>query len=223
MLQAKSICRRSNGHHLLNDVSLVVSPGDRAAIVGTSGSGKTLLLRALALLDPLDSGHVQWQGNRIGGSTVPLFRSQVIYLSQRPVLLEASVAENLQHPFKLNVHRKKTFDRDRAVSLLAVMGRDKSFLDKHQRDLSGGESQIAALLRAVLLSPVFLLLDEPTAALDRQAASEIESMVTNWLDQSAERAVVWITHDRQQARRVARSWWQMDGGSIESTNLDGGD
>jgi putative ABC transport system ATP-binding protein len=217
LLQADAVGRRAAGpdRWLLRDVGLEVRAGDRFAVVGPSGAGKTLLLRALALLDPLDSGRVLWQGGPVGGNRVPDFRRQVVYVHQRPCLMEGTVEANLRQPFQLKVHRCRQFDPDCIASMLQTLDRDASFLAKRQRDLSGGEAQIVALLRAVQLDPQVLLLDEPTAALDQAAALAVESLLDGWLRQSPERrAMVWVCHDPQLARRVAGRVLRMEQGKL---------
>lgn len=219
MLEAIGVGRKAGDAWLLDDVSLSVCLGQRYALVGPSGSGKTLLLRSLAMLDPIDAGEIRWRGDVVVGKQVPTFRSRVVYLHQRPALLEGTVEENLRQPFSLRVHRDKQFDRARIVSLLDSMGRTNAFLSKQQRDLSGGEAQLTALLRAMQLDPDILLLDEPTAALDDDATELVESLVTNWLDrQSTDRATVWVTHDHEQARRVSATLLHIRDGRLIGEN-----
>lgn len=216
VLEATNICRQANGRWLLEDLSLAIAPGDRLALIGPSGSGKTLLLRSLAMLDPFDSGQVRWHGKAVGEHDIPRFRSRVIYLQQRASLLEGTVEENLREPFSLRVHRDKCFDRDRVVGWLEGLERDASFLEKQQHDLSGGEAQLAALLRAVQLDPDLLLLDEPTAALDAAASRAVERMVEDWLDEDGQgRACVWVSHDAAQTERVATTVRRIQGGRWE--------
>lgn len=215
MLEVTGLRRLGGERVLLDDVSLSIRGGDRIAIVGPTGSGKTLLLRSLAKLDLLDAGEIQWQGTPVRGNGIPRFRSQVIYLHQRPTLIEGAVVDNLRQPFSLRVHQDLQFNRERIVRLLLSLGRDDSFLLKQQRDLSGGESQLTSLLRAIQLNPSILLLDEPTAALDTAAAIMVESLVTTWLDEMPmTRAMVWVTHDYPQALRVADRVLEMNAGRM---------
>jgi putative ABC transport system ATP-binding protein len=200
---------------LLRDVSLNLAAGERIVIVGPSGSGKTLLLRSLACLDPLDAGTLRWRGAAISRQAVPVFRSQVIFLHQRPALIEGTVTENLQYPFSFSVHKQRRFDEPRVREWLQLMGRDPDFLQKSSRDLSGGEAQITALVRAMQLDPEVLLLDEPTAALDRASAQAVERCVTEWFRQAPQqRTVVWVSHNEQQAQRMADRLIQLDAGRI---------
>lgn len=206
LLEARGVGRRRPDQEgwLLRDVDLTLSAGDRLAIEGESGAGKSLLLRALGLLDPLESGEIRWHGEAISGEAVPRYRSQVIYLQQAPALDGETVEAILRRPFALGVHQGKQFDWQRVLEALSALGRDRSFLAKSQADLSGGEAQITALLRALQLDASVLLLDEPTAALDRQATHQLEQLVAHWLaDGKMERAYVWVSHDETQATRVS--------------------
>ncbi|CBJ38900.1 putative ABC transporter ATP-binding and permease component [Ralstonia solanacearum CMR15] len=220
MLTATAIQRRDTqtGAPLLHPASLAVHPGDRIALTGPSGAGKSVLLRALALLDPLDDGHVTWRGETVSAAGVPAFRCEVAYVRQRPALLPGSVEDNLQWPYRLHARRTGPgFDRDAAIALLARADRDARFLDKRATDLSGGEAQIAALVRTLQTGPAILLLDEPTAALDPASARAIEAMLLHWFTQAHERrAWVWITHDPAQATRIAHRYWRVAAGCLDT-------
>jgi putative ABC transport system ATP-binding protein len=205
VLDARQVSRRhpDGRQWLLEDVSLTVHAGERIALVGPSGSGKTLALRALVLLDPLDSGEIRWQGRVVRREMIPAFRARAIYLHQRPAFSRDTVEAVLRRPFALRAHRARRFDRDWVLDHLKHLGRDASFLEKRIRDLSGGEMQITALLRALELEPGMLLLDEPTAALDTQTAAAAEEMISGWVDDAPDRrAFLWVGHDQTQARRV---------------------
>jgi putative ABC transport system ATP-binding protein len=219
LLEARSLGRRraNDAGWLLHDIDVAVRPGQRVAVLGPTGAGKTLLLRALALLDPLDEGLVLASGQPVRSAAVPAFRSTVVYLHQRPALFEGNVETNLRQPFLLKVHRERQFDRDRIVALLQGLVRDGSFLEKKHRDLSGGEAQIVALLRALQLDPTVLLLDEPTAALDGESVRAIEGLLGRWYAEGAgRRAFLWVTHDSNQAERVADQVLCMQAGRIVS-------
>jgi len=215
MLEALDLTRREGSRRLLDAVSLQIGPGDRIGIVGSSGSGKTLLLRAIALLDPVDEGNVHWRGEFVRDTVIPRFRSEVIYLAQRPALVDGTVESNLREPFTLAVHRERVFDRRRIESLLGRVGREVSFLRSDVVNLSGGEAQLVALLRTIQLDPYVLLLDEPTASLDLNTTQQVEALVERWREErSEERALVWVSHDESQVARVTQRVLTMNEGRL---------
>jgi putative ABC transport system ATP-binding protein len=205
-VEAKGIGRtgQNGGDWLIRDVSLVVNRGDRLAVLGPTGSGKTVLLRALALLDSLQAGSICWCGRALRPQDVPVYRASVIYLHQRPVLFDGSVEDNLRFPFTLAAHAHKRFECERVLQLLDAAQRPASFLAKLAQELSGGEAQLVALLRAIQLDPANLLLDEPTASLDQASAQAVERVVDGWCEALNDvRAFIWVSHDLDQAHRVS--------------------
>lgn len=224
-LRAMGISRRDRksgaDNWLIRDVSVSVGCGERLGVLGPSGAGKTVLLRAIARLDPLDEGSVRWQGRVVQGDDVPEYRKRVVYLHQRPALLDGTVEDNLRYPFTLRAHRDRAFDATRAEELLARLGRDGGFLAKNSRDLSGGESQLVGLIRAVQLDPAVLLLDEPTASLDPATARAVEGWLDEWLAaRPDERALVWVSHDADQVRRMTGRRVYLRAGRLESDESD---
>ncbi len=215
-LEAERIGRRASPTQwIVRDVSLSVRPGDRIGLVGPSGSGKSVFLRALALLDPLDEGELRFRGRVVFGRAVPRYRSRVMYAPQRAPLFDGSVLRNLELPFRLKIRRGSTFDRARAVRLLESLGRSEDFLAQDAQDLSGGEAQIVALTRVLQLDPSVLLLDEPTAALDRDSATLVERVMSAWVhERPDERAFVWVGHDLEQVARVVRRTIRMERGRL---------
>lgn len=203
MLSATGLGRRIDGGWIWRDLDLEVRAGDRVALVGPSGSGKTLLLRALAALDPLDEGSVALDGRPLDTWEAPRYRASVTYLPQRADLAEGSVESNLRAPFAFRVHAEKRYDRETALRLLEALGRDGAFLDKESEALSGGERQVAALVRVLLLEPRILLLDEPAASMDEALARRSEGLVRAWMEDHPERALVWTSHRTDRVDRVA--------------------
>ena len=222
-IEAAGIGRRDrkSGGWLIRDISVDVRAGDRLGVLGPSGAGKTVLLRAIALLDPLDEGSIRRDGRVVRGDAVPGYRKQVIYLHQRPALLDGTVEDNLRHPFTLAAHRDRAFDPERVEDLLARLGRDRAFLAKSSRDLSGGESQLVGLVRALQLDPAVLLLDEPTASLDPATTAAVEGVLDEWLTVGPDgRALVWVSHDAEQARRMTGRRVHLRAGRLESEESD---
>lgn len=205
MLCAENFGVAFDDQWVFRGLSLLLEPGQRVALVGPSGCGKSMLLKTLAMLQAPSEGSLTWGGQSIEGAAVMSFRSQVMYVPQKTADDESTVDDYLKVPFGLKVHQQKTYRHRAAVEMLRCLGREEAFLKKQQRELSGGERQIAALVRAMLLDPKVLLLDEPTSALDGPAARAMEGLVLQWCDESEgpDRSLIWVTHDREQAERIA--------------------
>lgn len=191
------------GESLLSDVSFSICAGERWAVAGPTGSGKTLLLRALALLDPAE-GELRWKGEPVSAASAPEYRSKVVYLAQASPVTEGTVEDNLRLPYQLSRYRERDWSLSQAVERCQRLGQSEKFLERASSDLSGGERQIVALLRVLPLDAQILLLDEATSALDRSTEERFESLVEEWLsERTEERAVVWVSHDDAQRQRVS--------------------
>lgn len=201
---------------LLDNISVSIFPGDRISLEGDSGSGKSLLLRSISLLEIINAGQILWEAKPILPTEIPLYRSQVIYLHQQASLGDGTVEDCLTQVFNLKIHRKKQFPRSLIKTYLEEIGFGESFLQKNLLQLSGGEAQVTALLRAIQLKPRILLLDEPTTALDETKTAIVEKMVYFWLNEAAEsRAYVWVTHNKMQAGRISNKNWIMEHGCVK--------
>ena len=172
--------------------------------MGETGSGKTLLLRALVFLDSLKEGELFWCYKPVKELDIPKFRSEVIYLPQTASVFPGTVEDNLKLPFQFESFKNSSFDSNKVEELLGLVNRSEQFLKRNSIELSGGEKQIISLIRAIQLEPKVLLLDEPTASLDSKTTQLIEKLILNWYDKSnTKKAFVWVTHSEEQSLRIA--------------------
>jgi putative ABC transport system ATP-binding protein len=219
LLSTSGLTRRSTAGDrvLLSPTDFSLCEGDRIVIAGPAGSGKSVFMRALALLDRIDDGAVAWRHAAVARADIPAFRRRVSYIAQRPAMIDGCVEDNLRYPFSLKVYRDLAFRREAAIELLRATGREADFLGKPAGDLSGGEAQITALIRVLQLAPAVLLLDEPTASLDPAATRDIEALIDTWLKGDETRAAVWVSHSDEQARRVGRRHLLMNAGTLRES------
>lgn len=216
LIETRALTRRDERRQvaLLQPTDFSLNRADRVSITGSSGSGKSVFLRALALLDAPTSGQILWNNQPIANAQIPHYRSHISYLSQRPALLEGTVEDNLRFPFSLKTLRTRSFDLQAVTRLLEHAGKNADFLAKNAGDLSGGESQVVSLIRTLQLNPEVLLLDEPTAALDPTSSRDVEALISAWYAADNARAYIWVSHDLDQARRMSAIHLHMSAGVL---------
>lgn len=202
VVQAEDLHRSFDGTAVWDRLSLTLRAGERLALRGASGSGKTLLMRTLVGLEPVQRGEVRAFGTRLSEWSRPELRARVMYVPQRTQLPSGTVEAAIRRPFSYSVHSDRSFPREEALEMLESFGRGESFLRQRTEDLSGGEEQIASFVRAVLLLPDVLLLDEPSASLDPTATNALEDALLQWHETTG-RAFMVTSHDPAQLDRIA--------------------
>jgi putative ABC transport system ATP-binding protein len=203
LLRATGLGRRIADAWIWRGVDVQLQVGENLAILGPTGAGKSLLLRCLAGLDAADEGRIVVDDRPLDEWRMPSYRARVVYLHQRPALWEGTVEDNLRAVFRLAAHRSRGYDRSHGLRWLAAFDRDEAFLGKATAELSGGEAEIVALIRALGVEPSVLLLDEPSASMDATATRQAEELLKRWVHDAPNRASVWTSHDADQVRRVA--------------------
>ncbi len=185
----------------LEIAALEIRTGEVLALLGPTGAGKSTLLRLLAGVEIASGGRVEIGEPRLDAVNLPLvWRRRIAMVHQRPMLLNRDVRTNIEYGLQLRgiSSSRKRSDIDR---LLDRFGLTK-FASQAGRTLSGGQTQLVALARALIVEPDILLLDEPTAHLD-PAHVEIVEATLRRVQAERQVTVVWATHNLFQARRVA--------------------
>jgi putative ABC transport system ATP-binding protein len=188
----------------LDDVSFSANAGELTAITGPSGSGKSTLLQVLAGLDRPDAGIVTIAGHRITGlgdrALSKLRRQRFGFVFQSFNLIGSlSARANIALPLELD---GREVDEDRLEELAASLGLSDR-LDHYPGQLSGGEQQRVAVARALLLDPDVVFADEPTGALDPDAARKLTDLLVAVAHKLGQ-AVVVVSHDPRLAERCDR-------------------
>lgn len=182
------------GRTILDRQDMALPEGVFAVVRGPSGSGKTTLLRLLNRLEEPISGEIRYLGRRLADWDPPQLRQQVTYLQQTPFIPDLAVRDILLYPFQLGVNRGKIPPGDEMLgAMMARVHLEEVGLDESGAQLSGGQRQRLGLLRAMIAEPRVLLLDEPTASLDRETRIVVEKMAMDLCRQGV--TIVMITHD----------------------------
>ena len=191
--------RKTYGERLLLDVSkLQLDAGKIYALTGDNGSGKSTLLRILAGLESADLLNGIFNNRVVNGANYSAeLRRDIIYVHQHPYLFNTSVAANIEYGLKLR--GVDAAARKKMAAEAIVWAGLTTVADVQPKRLSGGEKQKAALARAKVLNPKILLVDEPTANLDRAAREQIIGLLRQTVaaDNFANNAVLVACHDRE--------------------------
>ena len=212
-LELEGFSIKTGNRALLSQVDLCLAPAGLTAIFGRSGCGKTTLLKALCHLAPF-GGRVRLGGHDIAGLKPQEVRVRLQYLHQEPCLFAGTVRENLFLPGSFKQNRGRGQAAQAVQGHLAGLGLPTGILDQDALKLSGGEKQRVALVRSLLLEPDFLLLDEPTSAMD---VSSEEIALAYLGDRSKEMGVIAVTHSVEFISRADRALLLAEGALREIT------
>ncbi len=200
---------------VLRDISLQIIQGESVAVVGPSGSGKSTLLNIIGALDKPTSGVVIFAGKNLADlddSTLSRIRNQEIgFVFQLHHLLpQCTVFENVLIPtIPLKMEKKDKDVQERAKNLLERVGLEKH-MDYFPAQLSGGEMQRVAVVRALINRPTLVLADEPTGSLDRESSDNLGQLLVK-VNKEEETTLITVTHSIEIARLMDKVYRLRDG------------
>lgn len=217
MIELKNICKnyKSDGMEAvaLIDVNLTINKGDFIAIMGPSGCGKTTLLNVLGLIDTADSGTLLYNGDDLSkceeNKRMLLRRGKIAFVFQNFNLIEElNVFQNVELPLKyMSVNRR---ERKRRVDAVLRQLRVNHRSEFYPHQLSGGQQQLIAIARALVIEPEIILADEPTGNLDSNTGKMIMETLTD-INRRTGATVVIATHNRRDAEYAHRVLSLSDG------------
>ena len=194
IIQIQHLQKHFGNLKVLNDVDFDIHKGEVVTIIGSSGSGKSTMLRCVNLLERMDGGHVLYHGKDIlsGQMDVNEYRSKVGMVFQ-----------------SFNLFNNLTVLENCVLGQIRVL---KEFANKPSTKLSGGQKQRVAIARALCMNPEVLLFDEPTSALDPEMVGDVLDVMKKLADEGL--TMVIVTHEMQFAREVSDRVIFMDKGVI---------
>lgn len=197
--ELKNVTKAYQNKMAVNDVSLQIREGEILALLGPNGSGKTTILKILALIENPTGGEVKFQDEPITAKNIERMRMQTTLVFQKTVLFDTSVYNNVAYGLRIRRMPRDVLDEE--VKKVLRLGKLEGFEKRPARRLSGGEQQRVAIARAAALKTKLLLLDEPTANLDPKNALIIEDAIAA-ANREFGTTIVMATHNMFQARNL---------------------
>lgn len=213
MLEVKNIVKSFDGKEVLKGINLKVENGEKVIIIGPSGSGKSTFLRTLNLLESIDSGKIVLDGNEIDKKVnIDKYRQNIGMVFQSFNLFNnLTVKENIMlAPVTLKLKTKEEAEKESIKLLNKINLKDK--IDKYPSQLSGGEKQRVAIVRALAMNPKIMLFDEPTSALDPEMVGEVLNLMKDLAENGM--TMVIVTHEMDFAKEIGSKIVFMDNGKI---------
>ena len=213
MINVKNISKSYKDAIVLNNVSLEINKGDFTAVMGPSGSGKSTLLYSISSMDNPDEGEVIFEGidvYKLSESELSKFRlNKMGFVFQNSQMLKnLSIFDNIILPGMVAKRESIEVVRARATELMRKMGIE-DIKDRDIREVSGGQLQRAAICRAMINSPEILFMDEPTGALNSEAASQVMEILKKLNQEGI--SIMLVTHDAKMASMAKKVIYIKDG------------
>ena len=203
-------------HVVLRDISLDVLPGEVISVIGSSGSGKSTMLRCVNLLETPTSGEIRYRGQDILGEEMPLteYRAKVGMVFQQFNLFgNMNVLANCVRPQQIVLRRSRDEAEENAMKYLEKVGM-AAYVNARPSQLSGGQKQRVAIARTLAMTPDVILFDEPTSALDPELVGEVLNVMKDLASEGM--TMLCVTHEMGFAKEVCnRVLFMADGYIIE--------
>ena len=214
-IRFEHVSKEYEGKVVVDDVSLDIGRGEFVCLIGSSGGGKTPLLKMVNGLVEPSSGNVIVDGRNVRGQDLVLLRRNIGYAIQGSVLFpHMNVEENISYVPRLWNGDDRERTRGAVRKWMAIVGLDEGLLDRYPDELSGGQQQRVGIARALAASPDILLMDEPFGAVDAITRSQLQRELRRIFDETGI-TVVFVTHDIGEALRLATRIAVVDGGVLQ--------
>ncbi|MBD5544971.1 MAG: ABC transporter ATP-binding protein [Lachnospiraceae bacterium] len=214
-IEFRQICKSYGEKKIMNDLNLQIEKGEFVTMIGSSGCGKTTLLKMVNGLVEPTTGEVFVMGNNIRHENKVMLRRNIGYSIQGSVLFpHMTVEQNISYvPNLLNKRDKK-----RTVAAvdkwMKIVGLDEEIKSRYPAELSGGQQQRVGIARALAASPEILLMDEPFGAVDEITRKQLQKELKEIYRKSGI-TVLFITHDIDEALSLGTKVLVMNAGKIE--------
>ncbi len=200
LIRFENISIGYNGKPLLDGLSFDVAAGDKLALKGESGSGKTSLLNVVTGFVRPTSGRILVNNEESNREIIQALRRQIAWLPQQINFSDYDVEDFIMLPFSFSVNKPIRPDRNKILELFNFLGLKPGLIDSTMQEVSGGEKQRIALVSCLLLQRQILLLDEPVSALDEAS----KKLVMDYLFEQKELTIISASHDPEWIARCSK-------------------
>lgn len=214
MIRFENITKKFKEHTVLDNLSFTIEKGSFVAIIGGSGCGKTTTLKMINRLIEPTSGSIYINGENIKSKNIIELRRNMGYVIQQVGLFpHMTIKENIEIIPKAE-KKDQSKITEKTLELMKVVGLDpEKFLDRYPTELSGGQQQRVGVARAFATEPDIILMDEPFSALDPITRINLQDELIN-LQSNYKKTIVFVTHDMDEAIKIADKICIMDKGKI---------
>ena len=214
VITLKGLKKSFSGREILKGIDLEIKKNEVISVIGSSGSGKSTMLRCINLLEEISEGDVLFHGQSVisGGIDVNQYRSKIVMVFQQFNLFNnMNVLENCVRPQTVVLNRSREEATQNALKYLSKVGMD-AYVNARPAQLSGGQKQRVAIARALSMNPEVILFDEPTSALDPEMVGEVLDVMRELADEGL--TMIVVTHEMAFARDVSNRVIFIDEGVI---------
>lgn len=214
LIEFKNVRKDFKNKTILKDITLKINRGELVAIIGSSGCGKTTTLKMINRLIKPTSGKIFINGEDIASKDVIKLRRNIGYVIQQTGLFpHLTIRENIEMIPKVEKLNKTSIEK-RTLELMDMVGLNSNdFLDRYPTELSGGQQQRVGVARAFATNPEIILMDEPFSALDPITRVQLQEELID-LQSKLKRTIVFVTHDMDEAIKIADKICIMNKGEI---------
>lgn len=215
IIRFEHISKTYGENHILQDFNLDIRKGEFLTVIGSSGSGKTTMLKLINGLSVPTAGRILIDGKDIAQEDQTLLRRNIGYVIQGVGLFpHMTVKANIAYVPNLLNRRDKERTRRAVERLIRVVGLETEMLNRYPSELSGGQRQRVGIARALAANPEILLMDEPFGAVDEITRQLLQNEIAR-IHQELGVTIVFITHDIKEALKLGSRVLVMDQGRIE--------
>lgn len=214
VIEFKNINKSYGDRVLFKDFSLTIQKGEFITLSGTSGGGKTTLLRMINAMEPITGGDILINSQSIYAQDLLRLRRNIGYAIQGSGLFpHMTVRDNILYVPSLFSKWSKAQKEKRIQELLEIVSLDESLLNRFPDELSGGQQQRVGIARALAVNPEIVLMDEPFGALDDETRTQLQDAIKQ-IHTTLGITIIFVTHDLSEAHKLATRQLVLKDGEI---------